>query len=166
MWLFYKEKKYLIISLTVILLDGLITYYIPSYFNKINSLYPMLTVSLIPFLYTNNLKKYYYKILFLGIIYDLLYTDVFLYNVIIFLFIGIIDIKLLKYFSNSLILYFILMIINIFVYDSISFIFVLLTNYQLVNIFDLVYKIKNSLLLNIMSIFVYWFIFKKRGNIA
>ena len=50
------EKKYLILSLLVIILDGIIIYYMPSYFNKINYLYPMLMISLIPFIYLDNKK--------------------------------------------------------------------------------------------------------------
>ena len=46
----YKEKKFWIISLLIIILDGLIIYFIPSYFNNLNYLYPMLTVSLIHFI--------------------------------------------------------------------------------------------------------------------
>ena len=164
MWQFLKDTKYLIVSLLAIILDGIITYYIPSYFNKMNIFYPMLTLSLIPFLYYNNLKKYYYSVFALGMIYDLLYTDIFLYNAIIFLVISIIDFKILNYFRSSLLLLIALVILNIILYDTISFILVIITNYQIVTINDLIYKISNSIILNIMSVFVYFFLFKKRSH--
>ena len=157
---FLKEKKW-IISLFIIILDGVITYFIPSYFNKLSLFYPMLTVSLLPFLFDGSLKDYYKLVFILGIIYDLLYSNIFLFNALLFLLLSKVDIKLMKYFKNSLIFYIILIIINIFLYDLICFLLVLITNYQIVTITDLIYKLKNSILINIMSGFVYFFLFKK-----
>ena len=162
---FLKEKKW-IISLIIIILDGAITYFIPSYFNKLNLFYPMLTISLIPFLFEGSIKDYYKICFIIGIIYDLLYSNIFLYNALLFLLLSKIDSKLMKYFKNSLFFYIILVIINIFLYDLICYLLVLITNYQVVTISDLIYKLKNSLLLNIMSSFVYFFLFKKYHNYA
>ena len=166
MWQFLKDIKYLIVSVTSVILDGVIVYFIPSYFNKLNLFYPMFTISLIPFLYHDNFKKYYYIVFVLGMFYDILYTDIFLYNAIIFLVLGIFNTKIIQYFKNSLFLLLILTCINIILYDSISFILVILTNYQEVTFYDLLYKIYNSLFLNIMSIFVYFFLFKRRRKYA
>ena len=93
---FYKEKR-LLISILVIILDGIITYFVPSYFNKLNYFYPMLTISFIPFLCKNKHTNYL-TIFILGIIYDLLYSNIFLYNAIIFLGLAIINQKIIKYF--------------------------------------------------------------------
>ena len=159
---FLREKNYLLISVIMILLDGLILYFIPTYFNNLNYFYPMLLITLIPFLYHDNLKDYYKLIFILGIIYDLLYTNIFLYNAILFLIIGKMNIKILNNYKDNIIIYLILIIINIMFYDTIGFILVYLTNYQLVTIDDLLYKIIHSLILNIMSGIVYYFLFKKR----
>ena len=51
MFVFLNERKTILISLIVIILDGLLIYYIPGYFNKLNFFYPMLTITLIPFVY-------------------------------------------------------------------------------------------------------------------
>ena len=49
----------------IIFLDGLIVYFFPGYFNQINFLYPMLTVSLIIFLFfTENILFYLFYCLF------------------------------------------------------------------------------------------------------
>ena len=80
----YKEKKYLILSFIVLFLDGLISYYYPSFFHQQNYFFPMLSISLIPFLYKNNTKDYYRLSLILGFIYDLLFSHIFLLNTIIF----------------------------------------------------------------------------------
>lgn len=160
----YKEKKYMIISFTVLIIDGLLTYFLPSYFNKLNIFYPMLTISLIPFLLDNNMKEYYRFCFFMGILYDLLYSNLFLYHALFFLFLSKVDSKIMKVIKNNLGLYLLLVIINILLYDTMFFLLIKFTNYQVVSFSDLVYKIKNSLLLNIMSSFIYYFIFKK-GNI-
>lgn len=130
--------------------------------NKLNFFYPMLTISLIPFL-CHNKKKIYLMIFFLGLIYDLLYSNIFLYHVILFLILFTIDEVIIKYFNRSLLLFILLAILNILIYDSITFLLVLLSSYANVTIYDLIYKIKNSILLNILSVFVYYFLFKKRG---
>ena len=160
MWQFYKEKK-LLISILVIFLDGIIVYYIPSYMSKLNYFYPMLTISYLPFL-CHSKKNSYLAIILLGIIYDLLYCNIFLYNAIVFLCLAIINKKIIKTFSNNLFLFIILAIINIIIYDTLTFMLVLITKYQVVTIIDLLYKLEHSLLLNIMSVFVFYFLFKKR----
>lgn len=160
-----REKK-IIISLFVVMLDGVITYLIPSYFNKLSLFYPMLTVSLIAFLFDGNLKKYYKLCFFLGIVYDLLYSNIFLFNGFLFLLLSKIDSKVMKYVKNSFLFFVILVLFNIIIYDTICFLLILITNYQVVNISDLIYKIEHSILLNILSVFVYFFLFKKTAQYA
>ena len=158
---FYNVRKYLLISVLIIIIDGLIIYFIPSYFNKLNYFYPMLTISLIPFIYFTNKKYNYFLITVIGIIYDILYSNIFLFNVILFIIIVNLDILISKYFKNKFFLFLLLTLFNIIIYDLISFILVIITNYQTVTIYDLLYKINHSILLNIMSAFVYYFLFKK-----
>ena len=159
-------RKSLIISLIVILLDGLLVYLIPSYFNKLSFFYPMLTISLIPFIYYSNKKNYYFLIIVLGSIYDLLYSSIFLYNVIIFIVLIKLDKKIIHYFKCSLFLFITLALLNIIIYDSINFILVFITNYNTICLSDLIYKIDHSIILNIMSVFVFWFLFKKNTHHA
>ena len=147
---FFQEKKYLLISLLIIILDGLIVYYIPSYYNNLNYLYPMLTISFIPFLYQEKKKDYLMFIFILGIIYDLLYSNIFLFNAFIFLIIGKIDYKIYKAFKLNITIYMLMILLNIIIYDSILFLLIYLTGYQTVTIFNYLYKIKNSMLLNII----------------
>ena len=158
----YKEKKYLIISFIVLILDGLIIYFYPFYFSHLTLFYPMLTLSLIPFLYQYNVKDYYKISFILGLIYDLLYSHLFLFHAFLFLLCSKIDSKILKNFKENIILLIALVVINIILYDTILFLLIKFTNYNVVNINDLLYKVKNSMLLNIMSSFIYYFLFKKQ----
>ena len=161
MLVFYLERKYLLISIIMIILDGIISYYIPSYFHQLNYFYPMLSISFIPFIYLSNKKHYHWLIIIIGIIYDLLYSSIFLYNTIIFFILVNLDIRISKYFKNSLLLIILLTLINIIIYDVIGFLLVFITSYQSITIYDLTYKINHSLILNILSVFVSWFLLKK-----
>lgn len=156
---------YLVIILTI-LIDGIIVYYIPSYFNSLSYFYPMLTVSLISLLCCYYPLKKYYRICFLiGIIYDLLYSNIFLYHALLFLLLAKINSKVYKFFKESFILKILLIILNIIIYDLIGFMIIKFSYYANVSFMDLFYKISHSLLLNIMLVFVDLFFFKKRKKV-
>ena len=161
---YYKGKKYLIISLIAIILDGVISYLLPSYFNKINYFYPMFTISLIPFLSKSNNKKNIIFIFIVGLIYNTLFSNIFLYHPLVFILLSKLDYLYLKVFKESIFSYIMLVFINIILYDSLYFVLIVLTNYQVVSINDLIYKIKYSLP-NIMSVFVYSFLVQKSNQI-
>lgn len=151
-----------IIVLTIFL-DGILVYYLPSYFNNLSFFYPMLTISLISLLYHYYPLKKYYRICFImGLIYDLLYSSIFLYHALLFLLLGKVNSKVYKFFKSNLILKILLVILNIIIYDTIGFIIIKFSHYMIVDIMDLFYKISHSLLLNIMLVFVDFFFFKKR----
>ena len=161
MYLYLKEKKYLIISIIIIILDGILIYFIPYAYHDINYFYPMLTISLIPFLYYDNIKDYYKFIFVIGIIYDLLYSNLFLFNSLIFLLLAKINIKLLKLMKNILFTYLLSVIINIVLYDLILFVLVSIVNNSLI-INEYFYKISRSLFLNIIVSILYYLIFKRK----
>ncbi len=151
--------KKIIISSIVILLDGIIVYYIPSSYHNLSYLYPMLTISLIPFIYQNKTHDYYKYIIILGIIYDIFYSNIFLLNALVFFLLGWIDLKIIRYFKNNIITYLFMIIVNILVYDLLLFFLIVITNYQSITLIDYLYKIKNSLLLNIIVGIIYYYIF-------
>lgn len=151
------------IIILTIFLDGILVYYLPSYFNNLSLFYPMLTVTLISLLYHYcPLKKYYRMCFIVGIIYDLLYSNIFLYHALLFLLLAKINSKVYKVFKANLILKILLVIINIIIYDAIGFMIIKFSYYMTVDINDLFYKISHSLLLNIMLVFVDSFFFKKK----
>ena len=162
MYAFYKEKKYWITSLIILILEGILSFYLSSFFNKINCFFPMLTISLIPFLYTNNIQDYNKKLFILGIIYDLLYSNLFLFHPFVFLLLGKIDINILKYFKKNIVIYFLIIFINLLIYDGIFFVLVFLTNYEIVTLNDYFYKIRYSLI-NIPFGSFYYLIFKHKN---
>ena len=157
----YKGKKYLISIVLAIILDGVVSYLLPSYFNNINKFYPMFTISLIPFLSNKNDKINYIYIIILGFIYGLLYSNICLFHITVFLLLFKFNYLIISHIKESIYLYLVLVLLNIIIYDSIYFLLIILTGYQDILISDLIYKIEHSLI-NILSSFVFWFIIKKR----
>ncbi len=132
------------------LIDFLISYFIPFNFNNLNYFYPMLLIVLIVYLYKKiDDKKYLKLVLIIGIIYDLLYSYIFILNALIFLLFAKIIKKINKYIEINNIISIILIIVFIFLYDLIIFCLVYLTKYNLVTFNDLLYKVSHSIILNI-----------------
>lgn len=132
------------------LIDFLISYFIPFNFNNLNYFYPMLLIVLIVYLYKKiDDKKYLKLVLLIGIIYDLLYSYIFILNALIFLLFAKIIKKINKYIEINNIISIILIIVFIFLYDLIIFCLVYLTKYNLVTFNDLLYKFSHSIILNI-----------------
>lgn len=132
------------------LIDFLISYFIPFNFNNLNYFYPMLLIVLIVYLYKKiDDKKYLKLVLIIGIIYDLLYSYIFILNALIFLLFAKIIKKINKYIEINNIISIILIIVFIFLYDLIIFCLVYLTKYNLVTFNDLLYKFSHSIILNI-----------------
>ena len=156
----YKEK--IIVSIITTLMDGIIVYYLSSYYRNLNYFYPMLTISLIPFFNDSNLNDYYKTIFMIGLIYDILYSNIFLFNAMLFLLLSKIDTKILKLLRDNLFTYVLLVIINILVYDVICFLLVFITKYQNVSFFDYIYKIEHSMLVNVLVSFLFYFFFRKK----
>lgn len=149
-----------IIGFIIIILDGLLVYFIPSYFNELNYFYPMLSITYLVFLYGYS-KNYLKTSFILGFIYDLLYSNIFLYNSLIFLLLGKINKKIFNYFQINLFNKIIILLLNIIIYDTINFLIIYFSKYNNVIFNDLVYKVLHSLLLNILFIIILNFFFKK-----
>ena len=110
----------------------------------------MLTLTLIVFLYNKiDNKKYLQTVFIIGLIYDLLFSYILLFNSLIFLLFAKIIKKIDKFIRCNYFISLILVIIFIFLYDIILFLLVKLSNYNIVTISDLIYKFKNSIILNI-----------------
>ncbi len=139
---------YIIIIITIIL-DYLLSYFIPSYFNNLTLFYPMLTLTLVIFLH-NKTSNYFKTIFIIGFIYDLLFSYIFLFNSLIFLLFGKLVKKIDKLIRTNYLVNILLVIVCIFLYDLILFMLVKLSNYNVVTLSDLFYKFKNSIILNVL----------------
>ena len=153
------------IILTIsIILDGVLTNYLPYLVNDLSFFTPLLTVVSIFILYPLNRKKEkkFFIIMFIvGIIYDLLYTNLLFLNGLLFVLITLISKIIYKNFETSyfkLIIYTILVIIVYeTVYAGILFIYRIVP----ITLYKLIYKISHTLILNIIYTELLYFIINK-----
>lgn len=143
----------IIITIISLVLDGMITNYLPYLVNNLSPLTPLLTITslviIYPF-YKKKIKKYYILAFVLGLLYDLMYTNLFLTDAAIFLILSIIIKNIYKNFNTNgfRILLYITFIICI--YELIIAETYILFNIVPITPSSLSYKIINSLLLNLL----------------
>lgn len=143
----------LIIVVISILLDGILSNFLPYLYTNLSIFTPLLTLVSIFMIYPFFKKKeinYFIIIFIIGIIYDLLYTNLLFFNGVIFVILGL----LIKYIYKTyeitplrLILYLIILISS---YESLTGIILLIYNVVPVTFYKVFYKIINSLFLNII----------------
>ena len=143
-----------IIIMTIsLLLDGLLTNYLPFLVNDLSYFAPLFTlisIFIIYPLYRKKEKKYFISIFILGILYDLLYTNLLFFNAVLFVFIGFIIRLIIKNFELSymkIILYIVIVVVS---YETLTLFFLGIFNIIPVSINRLIYKITHSLLINII----------------
>lgn len=150
----------IIVSISL-LLDGFLTNILPYTVENLSLLTPSLTlISLLliyPF-YRKKETKYTTLILITGVIYDLLYTNLLFFNAILFYIV----IRIMQYiYKNYEINYFTIIIntiIAITTYEVLQVIIISIYNLYPITLYSLVYKIKSSLLLNIIYAELIYFI--------
>lgn len=142
----------IIMSISLIL-DGLISNYLPYLVNNLSILTPLLTLTSIVIIYPFYKKKnieYFIVCIAFGLLYDLMYTNLFLTNASLFLLMSLV----VKYIYNNFninsikILFYITLIICL--YETSLAISFLVFNIVPITINNLLYKIINSLLLNLL----------------
>ena len=154
----------IVILIISLILDGLLTNYLPYLVNDLSLFTPLLTVVTIFIIYPGFRKrerKYFITIFIVGLVYDLLYTNLLFFNALIFLVIAYLSKIIYKNYEVDcfkLIIYLIGIIISYEVLcASIFFIFDLVP----ITIDKLIYKITHSILLNIIYGEIIYFIMNK-----
>ena len=134
-----------------IIFDYLYTFFIPSFFNNLNYFYPMFTLTYLVFIYNKiKIKKYLKIVIISSIIYDLLFSYLFLFHTILFYIYYKIINKINKYIEINIILKLIILILFIFIYDGILFLLIYISKYNIVNFNNLIFKFSHSIIINIM----------------
>lgn len=151
---------YVIISY---LLDGLISNYIstelinPSYLKTIYSIISLVII----YHYFENYKKYFSITIFLGLLFDIVYTNTIPLNTILFPVISII-IKQLDYFlPNNIFTINILSLLSIYIYHILSYIILLLTHYNSYTISLLLIILLRSTIMTIIYTTISYFTIRK-----
>ena len=143
----------LIIIIVSLLLDGILSNFLPYLYTNLSIFTPLFTLVSIFMIYPFFKKKektYFILIFIVGIIYDLFYTNLLFFNGVLFITIGL----LIKYIYKTyeitplrLILYIIILITS---YEFLTSLVLLIYNVVEVTFYKVFYKIINSLLLNII----------------
>ena len=114
------------------------------------SLFVPITIYLIYPFYKNQKLKYYIESFIIGIIYDLIFTNLLFFDGVIFLLISLVSVKIYKNFIvdkyKNIMYVFLIIILYEFLVASIFLIF----NLVPISFYDFIYKISHTLLINVV----------------
>lgn len=144
----------IIIVICSIFLDGILTIFLPYSPSTLSLFTPLLTVVsfilIYPF-YRKKVKKYYIISITIGLIYDLLYTNLLFINAILFLIIAYITKIIYKNIEVNYLNIILFVIVIISLYEALNGLIIVVFNLVPITIEGIVYKITHSLLLNILT---------------
>lgn len=152
-----------IIIIISIILDGILTNYLPFLVNDLSFFTPLFTVASIFIIYPLNRKKekkFFLIIFIVGIIYDLLYTNLLFLNGLLFLLITLISKVIYKNFEIDYFKLIIYIIFIITIYESVYAGVLFIYRAVPITFYKLTYKITHTLLLNVIYVEILYFIIK------
>ena len=152
-----------LLGIFVIILDYLLSYFKPNYFLNPNYFASMFTLVLIVFMYKKIKKEKYFSFVFLvGFLYDLCFSYLMGFHLLIFFFYSNLLKRIEKYFHLNFVIKLLFLIIALFIYDFILFGLVYLSGYNQVFFKDLFNKFISSLFINILFFVLISIIFKNK----
>lgn len=134
------------------------------YFSKLNYITPLFTLISLIFVFPyfkNSKKDFYIFSLLVGLIYDLVFTNFYIINSILFLLISIVIFYVLKNHEYNLLMIVITSILSIFLYNILLYLILNLYNYTNYSLIDLSYILKSFLIGNIFYCFIIYFLIMK-----
>ena len=142
----------LIIGISLIL-DGILTNYLPFLPNDLSLFTPLLTITSLVLIYPffrKQEKNYYISLFITGIIYDLFYTNLLFFHAVIFLLLGVIIRFIYKNYEITPIRIIIYISIIIICYEFLEGFILYIFQIVPVSIEKILYKIKHSLIINLV----------------
>ena len=142
----------LIIGISLIL-DGILTNYLPFLPNNLSLFTPLLTITSLVLIYPFYRKQennYYITLFITGIIYDLFYTNLLFFHAVIFLILGVIIKWIYKNSEITPIRIIIYISIIIICYEFLEGFILYIFQIVPVSIEKILYKIKHSLIINLV----------------
>ena len=152
---------YLIIS-TII--DLLLSTNITNIYQNLNYFFPLILITSLPisYLLTKNKIIFFIAIIIIGIIYDLLYSDIPLINLYFLILLTLLTKIFYQNKKPTTLNITILTLIGVITYDLYLSLILILTKTQNITINDIVYKETHSLILNIIYLILSLIILKSR----
>lgn len=152
---------YLIIS-TII--DLLLSTNITNTYQNLNYFFPLILITSLPisYLLTKNKIIFFIAIIIIGIIYDLLYSDIPLINLYFLILLTLLTKIFYQNKKPTTLNITILTLIGLITYDLYLSLILILTKTQNITINDIIYKETHSLILNIIYLILSLIILKSR----
>lgn len=157
----------IIINIISFLLQGIISNYLNYTISNpslLSTIYTIITIVIVS-KYFDDERKYYLLAVSFGLLYDLVYTNTFILNAILFLTIAIMARHLTKLLSDSILSINIITLISIFAYHILSFIILVIISYNTYNLKLLLTICTHSIIMTIIyTSLIYYlidYIFKK-----
>lgn len=153
----------LIILIISFLLEGFMSIYFPSGIintSMFSTLYTLISF-LIIYPYFNNEKKYYILLIIFGLLIDIVYTNTFIFNTILFLILSLVIEILNNILPNNIFTINVKSIIIVFLYHILSFIILNVINYDSYTLGMLFNILVNSIIMTIIYTLVLYLITKK-----
>ncbi len=146
------------------ILDIFLSFLISVSYQNISFFFPSIIIVCIPIFFhlVRNKKVFFLTLLTIGIIYDTLFSDIFLVNMYYYLLYGFLIYIFYEHHDVNFINIFLFSTIGIILYDVFVFFVLIFTEYSLFSFYDLIYKLKRTFLLNLIYLFFSIFIFKSR----
>lgn len=153
----------IIIIIISLFLDGLLSNYLPYLASELSFFTPMFTIVSIFILYPffrKSENKYYILLFIVGIIYDLLYTNLVFVDGCIFVILGFVSYRIQRHFDLNYLKNILYAIIMVCLYEIIFALILLIYNMVPITIFGVFYKISHSLILNVIYLELLYMIIK------
>lgn len=146
------------------ILDILFGLFISVSYQNISILFPCVLVGSFPTFHSlvKNKKLFFVIIVIVGLIYDTLFSDIFLVNTYYFLLYGLFIYVFYRNHEPKLLNLLIISILGVCLYDVFIFFILLLTGYSVFEFSYLCYKIKNTFLINFIYFCFSFILLKSR----
>ena len=151
----------IIIFICSLLLDGILSNFLPYMVGDLSLFTPMFTVVSLVVVYPFFIKKnrhYFISCFIIGICYDFMYTNLLFYNSILFTLVGMIVLLLYKYMRLNWFSILLFVAIIIATYECMNALIILLFQLVPMTFYRLLYKVSHSLLLNLCYVEILYFI--------
>lgn len=146
------EISYAIVVISL-LLDGIISNFLPYTVGNLSLFTPLFTVMSLFLIYPffkKDIKKYFTVLAVLGFVYDLLYTNLLFFHLILFLILGSLIMILYKYLDTNYAMLLLEGFILIIVYQALNTVLMILFQVVPVSIYDFLYLVEHTIILNIL----------------
>ena len=143
----------IVIVVISLFLDGILTNYLPYLVNDLSlftSLLTLISIFIIYPFHRKEEKKYFIILFILGIIYDLLYTNLLFFNAVLFVGIGLLTKFIYKKFEINTLKLLMYLPLIVIAYETATALILLTFNIVPITFYRVFYKISHSLILNII----------------